>query len=91
MYAVVVREEGDPDTITGSGEHLAENVLPRTRQAGGIVSALWMTDRSGGALNVLVFEDESSARAALAPVERAPRPASMSVQSVELFQVLARF
>ena len=91
MHAVVVRETGDREAIEGSGEHVVANVLPRTRQAPGIVSAFWMTDGSGGTLNVLVFEDEDAARAASEPARNAPRPGFMKVESVELYRVLAHF
>ena len=38
MYAVVVRERGQADQINTSGEHVQAKVLPRARQALGIVS-----------------------------------------------------
>jgi hypothetical protein len=91
MYAVVVRETGDREAIEGSGEHLVANVLPRTRQALGVVSAFWMTEGSGGTLNVLVFENEEAARAALEPIRNAPRPGFMKLESVDLYRVLAQF
>jgi hypothetical protein len=91
MHAVVVRETGNREAIDGSGEHLAANVLPRTRQAPGIVSAFWMTDGSGGTLNVLVFEDEEAARAASERIRNAPRPGFMKLEAVELYTVLAHF
>jgi hypothetical protein len=91
MYAVVVRETGDREAIEESGEHLAVNVLPRTRQAPGVVSAFWMTDGSGGTMNVLVFESEEAARAASERMRNAPRPEFMKLESVELYRVLASF
>ena len=50
MYAVVVRERGQADQINTSGQHVHANVLPRTRQAPGIVSGFWMTDMAGATL-----------------------------------------
>jgi hypothetical protein len=91
MHAVVARETGDREAIEGSGELLAANVLPRTQPAPGVVSALWMTDGSGGTLNVLVFEDEEAARAALERILNAPRPEFLKVDSIGLYRVLARF
>jgi hypothetical protein len=91
MYAVVVRETGQREAIEGSRPHLDANVAPRIRQAPGIVSALWMTDGSGGTLNVLVFENEEAARAALQPVRNAPRPDAIKFDSAELYEVLASF
>lgn len=90
MFAVVVREDGDPELINRSGQHLETNVLPRTRQAPGFVSGLWMTDREGGTLNVLVFEGEDAARAALEPVRNAPRPEPMRLETADLYEVLAQ-
>jgi hypothetical protein len=91
MHAVVVRETGDREAIEGSGEHLVANVLPRTRQAPGVVSGLWMTDGSGGTLNVLLFEDEEAARAASERISNAPRPGFLKLESVGLYRVLAGF
>jgi hypothetical protein len=91
MHAVVVRETGDREAIDASREHVTANVLPRTREAPGIVTALWMTDGSGGTLNVLFFQDEGAARAASERVRNAPRPGYMKLESVELYAILARF
>jgi hypothetical protein len=91
MYAVVVRERGQADQINTSGQHVQANVLPRARQAPGIASGFWMTDMAGATLNVLVFESEDAARSALEPVRTAPRPPSMQVESVEVYEVLAHF
>jgi len=91
MYAVVVRETGETAAIEGSETHLAANVVPRVREAPGAVSALWMTDGSGGTLNVLVFESEETARAALQPVRNAPRPGFIKLESAEVYRVRAHF
>lgn len=91
MHAVVVRETGDRQAIEESGEHLVANVVPRTREAPGVVSAFWMTDGSGGTLNVLFFETEDAARAASERIRNAPRPGFMKLESVELRRVLAHF
>lgn len=89
MYAVVVRESGDAARIEASADLVQRNVAPRVRQAPGFVSALWMTDGAGGTLNVLTFDSEASARAALEPARNAPRPPFMKVESVELVRVIA--
>ena len=91
MYAVVVRERGQADQINTSGHHVQANVLPRARQAPGIVSGFWMTDMAGATLNVMVFESEDAARSALEPVRTAPRPPSMQVESADVYEVLAHF
>jgi hypothetical protein len=49
------RERGQADQINTSGQHVLANVLPRARQAPGIVSGFSMTDMAGATLNVMVF------------------------------------
>lgn len=91
MFAVVIQEKGDAARVRGSGEHVAANVVPQVKQAPGIVSAIWTTDEDGRTLNVLVFEDERAARMALDRARTAPRPPFMTVESVEIREVIARF
>ena len=90
MFAIVVHESGEPEMINGSRQHLETNVLPRVRQAPGFVTGLWMTDRAGETLNILVFESEDAARAALEPVRKAPRPERMRLETADVYEVLAR-
>ena len=71
MYAVVVRERGLAEQINMSGHHVEANVLPRVREAPGIVSGFWMNDMAGGTLNVMVFDSEDAARSALEPARAA--------------------
>ena len=79
------------DLIDTSGQHVEANVLPRARQAPGIVSGFWMTDMAGATLNVMIFESEDAARSALEPVRTAPRPPWMQVESADVYEVLAHF
>ena len=89
MFAVVVRESGDAEQIEQSGDLVSAKVAPRVRQAPGFVSAMWMSDGSGGTLNVIAFSSEAEARAALEAAKTSPRPPFMKVEQVELFRVLA--
>jgi len=89
MFAVVVRESGDAEQIERSGDLVIARVAPRVRQAPGFVSAMWMSDGSGRTLNVLAFESEAAARAALEAARTSPRPPFMKLDAVELFRVLA--
>ena len=90
MFAVVVRESGEQDQLNASGPHLEANVLPRVRQLPGFVSGIWMTDKAGHTLNVLVFDNEGAARGALERSRNAPRLESMRVEAVDLYEVRAR-
>jgi hypothetical protein len=89
MFAVVVRESGDAAQINERADLVRERVAPQVRQAPGFVSAVWMTDQDGRTLNVLTFETEETARAALEPARSAPRPPFLRLEDVQLFRVLA--
>ena len=89
MHAIVVREFGDAAQIDGSADLVRDRVVPQVRSAPGFVSAVWLSDGSGRTLNVLVFESERAASAALEQARSAPRPPFMQVESVDLFGVLA--
>jgi hypothetical protein len=91
MYAVVVRESGRADQINLSGRFVEANVVPRVRQAAGIVCGYWMTDMAGGTLNVMIFDSEEAARSTLDRARTSPRPPSMQVESADVYEVLANF
>ena len=91
MYAVVVREAGQREAIEGSAELLKSSLLPRVREAPGIVSASFMSDGEGATLNVLVFESEETAQAALQLTRSAPRPGFLELESADVYLVLAHF
>ena len=91
MYAVVVRETGQREAIEGSAELLKANLLPRVREAPGVVSASFMSDGQGATLHVLVFESEEAARAALQLTRNSQRPGFLELESADVYLVLAHF
>ena len=91
MYAVVVRETGQRDAIEGSAELLKASLLPRVREAPGVVTASFMSDGQGATLNVLVFETQEAAQAALELTRNAPRPGFLKLESADVYLVLAHF
>jgi hypothetical protein len=89
MYAVVVRESGDAALIDQSADIVEANVAPRVREAPGFVSAVWMSDGSGGTLNVLTFASEAEATSALEAARQAPRPPFLRLETADVLRVLA--
>jgi hypothetical protein len=89
MYAVVVRETGDAALIDGSADMVATNVAPRVREAPGFLSAVFMSDGSGGTLNILVFNSENDASSALEAARSAPRPPFLRLETADVLRVLA--
>lgn len=89
MHAVVIRESGDPGQIEMSAGLVQANVAPQVARAPGFVSAVWMSDGVGGTLNVIMFESETAAKAALGAARDAPRPPFMKLEGVGVMRVLA--
>ena len=89
MFAVVVRESGDAAQIEQSARLVQGQVAPQVAGAPGFVSALWMSDGLGSTLNVINFESEEAAHAAVEAARTAPRPPFMKVERVDVYRVLA--
>ena len=87
MHAVVVRVTINDFEL--GRKFLTEQVVPRVKQAPGFVAGYWSTseDNSNG-LSMVVFESEDAARAA---AELVPQMVSESVtlENVEVRQVVA--
>ena len=93
MFAVVMRTEIDPERVAQAEEMLNSQILPAVKALAGFTSGIWarhLDNRAGTSL--LVFEDEESARAAVAAAEAmAPPPgAPVSYGTFELARVIAQ-
>ena len=90
MHAVVVRVNiGDPETAE---QGLKEQVVPRVSQAPGFVAGYWTrADDGKNGLSMLVFDSEDSARRAAEMIQgpEAMRPETVTLDSVEVREVLA--
>ncbi len=64
MHAIVVREMVAADRIEESKAPL-ENVVPRAKQSPGAVAGFWTVNEDGRTLNLLVYDSEEAARAAM--------------------------
>jgi hypothetical protein len=88
MHAVVVRATiGDPE-IAQKG--LREQVVPRVSNAPGLVAAYWTrSDDKTNGVSMIVFESEEAARAAAEMIGSAPPPETVTLDSVEVREVVA--
>jgi heme-degrading monooxygenase HmoA len=90
MHAVVVRVNiGDSDTAE---EGLREQVVPRVSQAPGFVAGYWTrSDDGSNGLSMIVFDSEDGARRAAEMIQgpEALRPETVTLESVEVREVLA--
>jgi heme-degrading monooxygenase HmoA len=84
MYAVVARVTINAE---GTESDLREQVVPRVSQAPGFVAGYWTRKENGG-LSMTVWETEEAATAASEMV-RSAAPEGVSVESVEVREVVA--
>ena len=88
MHAIVVKATiGDSESAE---KGLREQVVPRVKQAPGLVAAYWTRsdDRKNG-VSMIVFESEEAARGAAEMIRNAPPPETVTLDSVEVREVLA--
>ena len=88
MHAVVVRATIGEFEIAQKG--LQEQVLPRVSNAPGVVAAYWTRsdDRRNG-LALMECESEEAARGAAGMIDSVPPPETVTLDSVEVREVVA--
>ena len=88
MHAVVVKATIGDFEIAHKG--LTEQVLPRVSNAPGLVAAYWTRseDKTNG-VSMIVFESEEAARAASQMIGNSPPPDTVTLDSVEVREVIA--
>jgi hypothetical protein len=88
MHAVVVRATIGDSEVAQKG--LQEQVLPRVSKAPGLVAAYWTRsdDRKNG-VSMIVFDSEEAARGAAEMIGSAPPPETVTLDSVEIREVVA--
>jgi hypothetical protein len=73
MHAVVGRWRMDQNRVEDQQTSLEERIVPRVREATGFVSGYWSRPTADGiAHSFIVFDDEATASAFAASVERDP-------------------
>jgi hypothetical protein len=88
MHAVVSRVRIQSGHEDESLEHLRTNVLPRVQQAPGVVAGYWLAPQDGQGFAFIVFQSEEAARAAAEMAQTAPRPDSLTFDSVDVREVI---
>ena len=90
MHAVVTRVSIQSGHEDEAMEHLKTNVVPRVKEAPGIVSGYWLVPKDGHGFAFVVFESEEAARGAAEMAKNAPRPDSVTFDSIEVREVVAQ-
>jgi heme-degrading monooxygenase HmoA len=88
MHAVVVNatiHDFDRGVVA-----LRDEVVPRVRQAPGLVNAYWLRPEGDRGMSVIVFESEDAARALARTIEsEGPPTDAVTLNSVEVHEVVA--
>jgi antibiotic biosynthesis monooxygenase len=90
VYAVVSKVSIPSEHVDEALEHLKSTVVPRVKQAPGLVAGYWVRPQDGHGLSIVVFETEDAARAAADMAENAPRPDFVTFDSIEVREVAAQ-
>lgn len=88
MHAVVVRVSvGDSEAAQ---KELKEKIVPRIKNAPGFVAGYWTrADDGSNGQSMLVFQSEDAARAGAEQVRNGPFPETVTLDSVEVREVVA--
>lgn len=90
MYAVVTTVSIAPGQSDGARKTLNEQVVPRVKQAPGFVKAFWtIRDDATQGTSMAVFTTKEAAESALAMVRNSPPPPGVTMNSVEVREVVA--
>jgi len=86
MHAVLVRVTiDDPEQAT---KRLHEDVVPRVREAPGLVAGYWVRLDGNRGRSMVVFDSEEAARAAAEQVRAMPAE-FVTIDSVDVHEVVA--
>lgn len=84
MYAVLVSVK--IDDAEKAQQELREQVVPRVSQAPGFVAGYWFAPQGDQGWSTVLFESEEAARAA---AERIQPPEAVTIQNVDVREVIA--
>lgn len=89
MHALAVNVKIDSGREDEARKELEENVVPRVKQAPGLVAAYWMDPQNGFGYALIVFDSEEHANAAKQMAESAPRPDFVTLNPPQVMAVFA--
>lgn len=89
MHALAVNVKIETGKEEEAREELQTNVVPRVKQAPGLVAAYWMNPQNGSGYALLVFDSEENANAAKQMAENAPRPEFIQMNPPQVMEVIA--
>ena len=92
MHALLVSVNIEPGHDEEAQAQLESNVVPVVKQSPGVISGYWMRSSDGQhGSSVVLFENEEAARAAADMIPNTPRPDFITMDSIEVREVVAQF
>ena len=89
MHAVVVNDSIEPGHEDEAAERLHTDVVPRVKEAPGIVCGNWLVPSEGKGFSLVVFESEAAAKAMVEGMSAMPWPDFVKLDKVEVREVAA--
>jgi hypothetical protein len=90
MFAVVVHVRIAPGQVDSSREELKNQVIPRVRQAPGFVKGYWTASADGtNGDSMVVLKTKQDADQAAGMVRNSPPPKGVTIEKVEVREVVA--
>ncbi len=90
MHAVVVNVSIEAGHEDEAAQRLQTDVLPRVKQAPGVVSGHWLLPSDGKGFSLVVFESEAAAQAMVESMSSMPWPDFVKLDKVEVREVAAQ-
>src|SRR5947208_11311215 len=92
MHALVVNVSLQPGHSEEGVTELETNVVPRVKQAPGVVGGYWTSSPDGAhGTSMVLFESETAAQAGAEMARNSPRPDFVTFDNVEVCEVVAHF
>ena len=90
MYAVVVHVRIAPGQLDAARTALRDQVVPRVRQAPGLVKGYWTASADAATgVSLVVFATKQDAENAAGMVRSSPPPPGVTLDTVEIREVVA--
>ena len=91
MHALVVQVRIEPGHDEEGRAQLETSVVPRVKQAPGVVAGYWSQSPEGDhGYSMVIFENEETAKAAAEMAQSVPRPDFVTFDKVEVCEVVAQ-
>jgi hypothetical protein len=87
MHAVVVHVT--VNELTAAQENLTNEVVPRVSGAPGFVAGYWVAEESNKGIGLIVYDSEGAARAVAEQVQPSGAGGAVTIDSVDVCEVVA--